>query len=337
MNQQLSDRQSGWHPVYQRLMLVAVVSMWTCCLSGCSTLASLGLPFGGSNNEILGSAKQISQSPGQSLLLPKELAKQPLEIYLLEIGDTILVEPVKFDASIRLPGDQIIKPDGRITLGEFGPYLAVGKSLEQAQLEIQSIIDGQLRLQLLEQFQLEKTQSGLGDESESLESSIPNSTESEPQVEQVDLERQQELQRRIDESLLQNRVSVRLVNWDSQRIYVLGEVNSPGSFNYLGNETVLDGIIEAGGLSAKANRHQIIVARPTNCSSCRVVMQVCYDQIVQLGDASTNYQLRPGDRVFVPSLTFCDDLKNSLGWGSNDRCPRCAECPRGCDLPGGCE
>ena len=29
-------------------------------------------------------------------------------------------------------------------------------------------------------------------------------------------------------------------------------------------------------------------------------MRVCYQQIVQLGDASTNYQLQPGDRVFVP-------------------------------------
>ena len=117
---------------------------------------------------------------------------------------------------------------------------------------------------------------------------------------------------------------------------MLGEVNSPGSFVYLGSETVLDAILEAGGLTANANQHQIIVSRPSNCNDCRTVMQVCYDQLVQLGDTSTNYQLRPGDRIFVPTLTFAEDLKRSLKLNKNDRCPRCANCPKGCNLPQGC-
>jgi len=118
-----------------------------------------------------------------------------------------------------------------------------------------------------------------------------------------------EFERRLDEKLKQNRISVRLTNWDSKKIYVLGVVNSPGSFLFKGNETVLDAIIEAGGMGNKANRHNIIVSRPSSCGDCRTVMKVCYDQIVQLGDASTNYQLMPGDRVFVPSLTFMDEWR----------------------------
>ena len=144
------------------------------------------------------------------------------------------------------------------------------------------------------------------------------------------------LERSISDATLANKISARIVNWDSKRIYVLGEVNSPGSFVYLGSETVLDAILEAGGLTANANQHQIIVARPSNCNDCRTVMQVCYDQLVQLGDTSTNYQLRPGDRVFVPTLTFAEDLKRSLKLNKNDRCPRCAKCPKGCNLPQGC-
>ncbi|MEM9942882.1 MAG: hypothetical protein AAF939_15060, partial [Planctomycetota bacterium] len=82
--------------------------------------------------------------------------------------------------------------------------------------------------------------------------------------------------------------------------------------------------------------HQIIVSRPTDCGSCRIIAKICYDQIVQLGDSSTNYQLQPGDRVFVPSLTFMEDLRQTLSLGQDVSCPRCACPPVGCDLPQGC-
>ena len=35
---------------------------------------------------------------------------------------------------------------------------------------------------------------------------------------------------------------------------------------------------------------------------------VCYQQITQLGDTTTNYQLQPGDRVFVPSKGTLEGL-----------------------------
>ncbi len=290
--------------------------------SGCSTLSSLGLQFGGSNNVILRSANAISDAPGQSLLLPKELAKQSLDSYVVEIGDSILIEPVRFDSTIRLPGDQVVQPDGKVSIGEFGSFSAVNKTLEQIEMEIQLIINEQIRLDMSSE-KLDGTNADnsnyFGDESK-IEADDPD-----------------EIQRRMEASIRQNKISARLVSWDSKVIYVLGEVNSPGSFSYTGHQTVLDAIIEGGGLSAKANHHQIIVSRPTSCSSCRVVMKICYDQIVQLGDASTNYQLQPGDRVFVASLTFLEDLKKSLRFHADERCPRCAHCPQGCDLPAGCE
>jgi len=305
-------------------------------------LSSLGLPFSSSNNQIIKSAKEISDAPGQSLQMPSELVKQPLDSYFVEIGDSIFVEPVSFDATIRLPGDQVIRPDGTVSLGEFGLYDAVNKSIDQIQLEVQSIIDAKVRSELELSFEeelqrerkleaiaerpgFEKDDSGSGDLSDNA----------------LDSEREQEqriaLEKRISENTKKNRISVRLVNWDSKKFYVLGEVNSPGYFGYVGNQTVLDAIVEAGGLTGKANHHQIIVARPTPCGSCRIVMKVCYDQVVQLGDTSTNYQLLPGDRVFVPSLTFLDDVKKSFSFDKDPACPRCAPCQQACDLPGGCQ
>jgi len=35
---------------------------------------------------------------------------------------------------------------------------------------------------------------------------------------------------------------------------------------------------------------------------------VCYSDIVQLADTTTNYQLMPGDRLFVPGRGFFEDI-----------------------------
>jgi protein involved in polysaccharide export with SLBB domain len=106
-------------------------------------------------------------------------------------------------------------------------------------------------------------------------------------------------------------ITVRVVSRQSKVYYVLGEVNSPGSFQLNGRETVLDGIIAAGGLTGSASRTNIILSRPTLPDHCRIVLPVCYRQIVQLGDTTTNYQLAPGDRIFVATRTFCEGLFKS--------------------------
>lgn len=103
-------------------------------------------------------------------------------------------------------------------------------------------------------------------------------------------------------------VTVRLIGRNSKVYYVLGEVNAPGVFPVTGRETVLDGIIAAGGLTRKASERSIVVSRPTPPDGCRIVMPVCYPQIVQLGDTSTNYQIMPGDRIYVPSQTLTEGL-----------------------------
>ncbi len=99
-------------------------------------------------------------------------------------------------------------------------------------------------------------------------------------------------------------ITVRIVARNSKVYYVLGQVNAPGAFPLQGRKTVLDGIVAAGGLNARASRSNIILSRPTAPGGGRVVLPVCYRQIVQLGDTTTNYQLAPGDRIYVPAQSF---------------------------------
>jgi protein involved in polysaccharide export with SLBB domain len=100
-------------------------------------------------------------------------------------------------------------------------------------------------------------------------------------------------------------------------------VNSPGSFPLQGRETALDGIVAAGGLNARASRANIILSRPTAPDGCRVVLPVCYRQIVQLGDTTTNYQLQPGDRIYVPGQTCLEQL-----FGDRAESQSCSPCQR---------
>lgn len=122
-----------------------------------------------------------------------------------------------------------------------------------------------------------------------------------------------------------NEIIVRLVDWKSKVFYVVGEVNSPGAYPYAGNETVLDALLAAGDITRRANRHQIILSRATAPCDQRVVLPICYDHIVQIGDASSNYQIMPGDRIFVPGISLLDDVMQSLGscLPGHEQCPRC--------------
>ncbi len=103
-------------------------------------------------------------------------------------------------------------------------------------------------------------------------------------------------------------ITARVVLRQSKVYYVLGEVNAPGAFQLNGRETVLDALLQAGGLTNRASRPNIILSRPTRPTGCRVVLPVCYDEIVQVGDTATNYQIAAGDRVFVPAKGFIEDL-----------------------------
>ena len=119
-------------------------------------------------------------------------------------------------------------------------------------------------------------------------------------------------------------INVRLVNPQSAVYYVLGEVNSPGSFPLIGRETVLDGILAAGGLSDRASPCNIILSRPTPPNGCRIVIPICYRQIAQLGDTTTNFQLMPGDRIYIATRTFCESL---LPCGRSCKLCQSLQCP----------
>jgi protein involved in polysaccharide export with SLBB domain len=123
-------------------------------------------------------------------------------------------------------------------------------------------------------------------------------------------------------------ITVRVVTRQSKVFYVLGEVNAPGAFTLNGRETVLDALLAAGGLNDRASRRFITLSRPTQPGGCRVVLPICYLEIVQLGDTSTNYQIAAGDRIYVPTRTLLEEI-----FHNPKPCPPCGRPQSPCPLP----
>ncbi len=100
-------------------------------------------------------------------------------------------------------------------------------------------------------------------------------------------------------------IDVRLVNRFSKAFYVLGEVTTPGKFPLVGNETVLDAIVAAGGMTDRSSWRDVILVRPTG-DGTGMVLKVDYGAIVRRGQTATNYQVCPGDRIYVGSRNLID-------------------------------
>ena len=64
-----------------------------------------------------------------------------------------------------------------------------------------------------------------------------------------------------------------------------------------GNETVLDAIAQTNGLSQVSSK-KIWIARPTP-NGCDQILPVSWDAITRGATTATNYQILPGDRVYI--------------------------------------
>jgi hypothetical protein len=98
-------------------------------------------------------------------------------------------------------------------------------------------------------------------------------------------------------------VSVDVFSYNSKVYYVITEGAGYGDnvvrFPVTGNETVLDAISQINGLSRLSSK-DIWIARPAPSGvGCDQVLPVDIEAIMKGGATATNYQLLPGDRVFI--------------------------------------
>ncbi len=98
-------------------------------------------------------------------------------------------------------------------------------------------------------------------------------------------------------------VSVSVFAYNSKVYYVItegaGSGDSVARLPITGNETVLDAIAQINGLSRLSSKN-IWIARPApGGAGCDIVLPVNWKEITKGAATATNYQVLPGDRIFI--------------------------------------
>jgi polysaccharide export outer membrane protein len=111
------------------------------------------------------------------------------------------------------------------------------------------------------------------------------------------------LQKHLSQFFDSPEVSVDVLGYNSKVFYVItdgaGLGDSVKRIPVTGNETVLDAVAAVGGLSQLSSK-EVWVARPAPGGfGCEQILPVDYQAITRGGSSDTNYQLLPGDRVFI--------------------------------------
>lgn len=95
-------------------------------------------------------------------------------------------------------------------------------------------------------------------------------------------------------------VTVEVVEVNSYRFTVSGEVNQNGVFKAKRYVTVLEAINMAGGFTRFAEKDQIKVVRCCDEDGGRVKIPINYNAIIKNGRTDMNVYLLAGDEVYVP-------------------------------------
>lgn len=249
-------------------------------------------------------------------LLPRQPYQlQPLDTLAVEINDNA-GNPL-YQATVA------IDPAGRLPLGAlFGSIPAAGKTADELAKIVTEHV-GQtyanplvavdiVQLELLQQIAGEHlvgpdgtVNLGIYGQVRVAGMSIPQATEA--------------IQHHLAQHLDDPRVAVDVFGFNSKFYYVISEGAGLGDqvnrFPYMGNETVLDAISNVQGMSAVSSKHMWIARPGRNENGGDQVLPVDWQAVSMRGDVTTNYQLMPGDRLFIaedPLVAYDNQLAKKI-------------------------
>ena len=103
------------------------------------------------------------------------------------------------------------------------------------------------------------------------------------------------LAKRLERFVEAPKVTVSVLQANSARFYVLGQVAKPGEFPLGSRSTVLQALALAGGFKEFAKPESIVIVRED-----QTVLPVNYKRIAEGKDVSQNVVLQRGDTIVVP-------------------------------------
>lgn len=259
---------------------------------------------------------------------PRELAKVVLPTYIIEPPDILAIDAVRVvplapyrvksldllsinvlgtlpDAPIA--GTYAVEPGGAIHLGPtYGGAISVaGLTIEEIDAKIKKRLksvlkDPQVSVTLAE---LASKQQIAGQHLVTSDGTVMLGTYGSVSVVGMTLKQAKEaIEAHLSQFLEEPEISVDVFAFNSKNYYVVTQGAGLGDgvtrMPITGNETVLDAISQINGLESVSSK-KIWIARPTNTPEGCQVLPVDWQAITERGNGYTNYQILPGDRVFV--------------------------------------
>ena len=87
-----------------------------------------------------------------------------------------------------------------------------------------------------------------------------------------------------------------------QQVRVVGEAIKPSSLAYRKNMTVLDVLIDVGGLTEYADGNKARIVRVVNGKQQQIGVRL--DDLIKSGDITANMKVMPGDILIIPESWF---------------------------------
>jgi len=260
--------------------------------------------------------------------VPRELDKVTLPRYVIEPPDILLIEGVKlvpksphrietFDVLLirvsgALPEYPIddaypVDADGSVNLGpRYGRIKLVGLTIEEAEDEVRAQLS-QLLTEVdvsISLVQAAGAQAVTGQHLVGLDGRVNLATYGPVYVAGMTLEEARDaIEKQLALKLEDPEVFVDVLAYNSKVYYIVTQGGGFGDnvarLPVTGNETVLDAVATIGGISQISSTN-LWIARPApNGVGCEQILPVNWDEITRGASTATNYQLMPGDRLFI--------------------------------------
>jgi polysaccharide export outer membrane protein len=234
---------------------------------------------------------------------------QPMDVLLIRVADTLPNQPID--------GTYTVSPDGTINLGfSYGTVRVGGLSLQQAEESIRRALsrvltNPQVAVGLSQYRAVQQTR---GEHLVRQDGTISLGTYGSVYVAGLTLaEAKCAIERHLACYVQEPEIALDVFAYNSKVYYLIYDGAGFGQQVYrlpiTGNETVLDAISSVAGLPAVASKKRIWVARPAPCNNpCVQILPVDWRAITMAGSTCTNYQIFPGDRIYVQADTLiCTD------------------------------
>lgn len=279
-------------------------------------------PMHGAPSELRKSTLPTYVVAPPDILLIDAMKLVPKPPYLIQPLDVLQVVVVGTLLGQDIAGQFAVSPSGTIDLGPaYGKVTIAGKSVDDAR----RTIDKHLRRILREPevsvvlAQSAGVQQIAGEKIVGPDGTVNLGTYGSVYVAGLTLaEVKDAIEAQLSKTLLDPRVSVDVFAYNSKVFYIVSQGAGLGDgitrVPITGNETVLDAIAQVNGLSRLASK-KIWIARPTPGSrKCEQILPVNWNEITSSAGSATNYQILPGDRVFIAEnkLIALDALMTKL-------------------------